>query len=464
MLESWFSSSLLPARERVFWPQAISLSTGVCLVVAVALAPLLGWALARESWILVGLLATVALIPLIIRWPVVSTFGLYAFLVPFDTVATLAEGGGATLTRLVGVLAGGVLLVAGLVERRLGRPPLAALWWVLFMVWGIVSAVWAIDPDLVFRRLPTALSLVALYFIAVSFKPTRTELYWVCLLVVAGGVAAAATGYLYGLEAAATRGTARGTLVLGGRSANPNTLAAALLLPLALVMGGFGSWRNPIHKLLALGVLGVLGIGIYMTKSRGALVMIVVAMLVFVFRTRVRWQSLVPIAMLLALVVVLPGTFFARAGMVLTGEDTTGAGRTEIWKVGLNALEHVGILGAGLENYSEVYRFSDAYSPGVWTKEAHNTFLTAWVELGVPGIVLLSAALASHLLVIRTVSRAALGGALLPALEAACFGMLAGAFFADRLWVKYFWLPWILLVWAVTNARKSRSSQEIYGS
>ena len=94
-----------------------------------------------------------------------------------------------------------MLLAAGLVERRLGRPPLAALWWSLFMVWAALTTAWAINPDAAFRRLPSALSLFFLYLVAVSFKPSRKELYWVCVLTVLGGVMAAGAGYLFGLEA-----------------------------------------------------------------------------------------------------------------------------------------------------------------------------------------------------------------------------------------------------------------------
>jgi putative inorganic carbon (HCO3(-)) transporter len=411
---------------------------------------LFGWALAQEDRILLVVLVMIAAIPLVIRWPVLLTFGLYAFLVPFDSVATLSETGGATLTRLVGILTAAVLLAAGVIERRIVRPPLAVLWWTLFFVWAALSAVWAIDPNLVLRRLPTAISLFLLYLVAVSIKPSRKELYWTCLLVVAGGVAAAATGYLFGLEESRL---ARGTLVMGEQTSNPNTLGAVLILPLALAAGGFAGLRNPVQKLLAVGALSVIGVGIFITQSRGALLALAVTMLFFVYRNKVRWQVVVPLAALLVLVIALPATFFARATRVLTGEDTTGAGRTQIWSVGLAALEHVGIFGAGLSNYTEIYRFSDAYSPGVWVKSSHNSYLGTWVELGIIGLVLMLAALASHFLAARAARRTGLEGVLLSSVEAGCVGTMAIAFFSDSLWGKAFWLPWILLTWATYSAR-----------
>ena len=49
------------------------------------------WALAcPEQWIILGALVMVALVPIIVRWPVVTTFGLYALLAcSFDVLPLL---------------------------------------------------------------------------------------------------------------------------------------------------------------------------------------------------------------------------------------------------------------------------------------------------------------------------------------------------------------------------------------
>jgi O-antigen ligase len=399
----------------------------------------------------------VALIPLVIRWPIVSTFGLYAFLIPFDALAALSDG--VTITLLAGLLAGAVLLTAGIIQGRLVRPPSAALWWGLYVVWAILSTAWAINPGKAFGSVRTLLSLYFLYLIAASIRPSRKELYWVCLLVVAGGVFAACAGYVFGVEESAQGAVARGRLVMGEQASNPNSLGAVLILPLALAVGGFVALRHPLQKFLAVGALGIIGVGVYVTMSRGALLAIVLAMLVFLCRNRVRWQLLLPIAMLVILAIALPDTFFARTEKVLTGADTTGAGRIEIWSAGLAALEHVGVFGAGFRNYTEIYRFSEAYSPGVWAKGAHNSYLETWVELGIVGLVLMLAAIAGHLLAVRGIRRKSLEGIVLSAIEAGSIGVLAGAFFADRVASKSFWLIWILLTWAIRNARETQQAE-----
>jgi O-antigen ligase len=424
---------------------------------ALVLAPLFGWALAAENLIVLIVLGMISLIPLVIRWPIVSTFGLYAFLVPFDSVAGLS--GGVTITLLVGLLAGGAMLTAGIVERRLGRPPWAALWWGLYVMWAIVSAAWAIKPALTLGSLRTLLSVYLLYLIAVSIRPSRKELYFVCLLAVGGGIVAASAGYLFGVEESARGAVSRGTLVVGEQAANPNSLGAVLILPLALAVGGFVALRGPLRKLIAAGAIGIIGIGVYITSSRGALLAIVLAMLVFAYRNRVKWQVLIPIVLLVVVAVALPDVFFTRAGKVVSGEDTTGASRTQIWSAGLAALDHVGVFGVGFMNYPEIYSFSNVYSPGVWAKAAHNSYLGTWVELGIVGLVLMLTAIAGPFVAMRGIGRNSTAGVVLSAVEAGAIGVMTGAFFADRLVSKAFWLVWILLTWAIGNARAAQKSE-----
>jgi O-antigen ligase len=152
----------------------------------------------------------------------------------------------------------------------------------------------------------------------------------------------------------------------------------------------------------------------------------------------------------------MPDAFFNRIFQAFTGEDR-GA-RVQIWKVGIEELNRSPILGVGLGNYTEIYQFSDVYSAGPFVRRAHNTYLGTWVELGILGLALMLAALASHLLAARGIKATSMEGVILAAIVAACFGALVGAFFADRLWSKHFWLPWILLTWAIRLAREPQGS------
>ncbi len=152
-------------------------------------AALLGWSVAQERWLL---LLALSAIPLLLLWPVPAALGAFAFLVPFDMISMLGQQqSDATLTRYVGALSAMVLLVTGLVRRRLERPMVSALWWSLFVFWGAVSAAWAIDPNITLEHVPTTFALLILYVVASSVHLTQEELSGAVILTIAGGLAAA---------------------------------------------------------------------------------------------------------------------------------------------------------------------------------------------------------------------------------------------------------------------------------
>lgn len=422
------------------WTWHVPLSTGLAVVVVVAFAPLFGWALAHEQWLIAGGLGLAALIPVFIRWPVVSTFGLYAFLTTsFDSLPLLQ--GVSTLTRPVAVLAAGVLLIAGLMERRLVRPPSAAVWWTLFTVWAFLSIAWAINPQLPINRIPRALGLIVVYLVAVCFRPSRKELYWVCVLTVLGGAVAAGMGYLFGLEGGMQ---GRGRLTIGDMDSNPNWLGRMVLLPLALATAAAVGLRGAAQRGFAVGCAGLLAVGIYISMSRSALAGMIVVVMMLMYRLRARWQVLAACAVFLALSMTMPDRFYERVGAVVSGEDSTGSGRTEIWKVGLGALDQFWLFGAGLDNYVEVYR-AELLGRGL---TSHNMYLGMWVELGIIGFMLMVAGLAAQLLALQRRLRTGKGGLVAIALEAAFFGMLVQMLFSDLLWTRTFWLTLTLMAWA----------------
>lgn len=440
-------------------PSSGSLPVSAPIVaVAGALGMMFAWALTGEQWIILAGTVLMGFVPAFVRWPVVSTFGLYVALVPvFDSVPYVI--GGASIVKPVGMLAAAMLTAAGLIERRFGRPPAAALWWGVLIVWCILTATWAVDPPSVFARLPTAVSLFVLYLVAVSFKPSERELYAVCCLAVIGGAVAAAVGYFYGLEApAGAAGTpVRGRLVVAGVESNPNALGETLVPVLALALGGFVGLRARLHRTLALGAVALAGLGIFISMSRGALLGMITAALALSYRIRARRQFLIAALVLVAIAATMPAAFYERIVAVFDAEDTSGSGRVDIWTVAFRALHRFGLVGAGLENFVDVHRMYAPHGPSGYAFGAHNTYLMVWVELGIVGLSLMLAALGCHLLAVKRATKTGAGGVLLAATEASCIGVLVLAFFSDLLWTKFFWLPWIFLTWAIYCAQESRS-------
>jgi O-antigen ligase len=349
---------------------------------------------------------------------------------------------------MVGIVAAGVLLVAGLMERRLARPPAAAVWVVLLFIWAIATLGWAIDFDLARARLPTALSLLALYLAAVSFRPSGRDLATVCVLTMLGGIIAATAGVILGFDSEAPRVT-RGTLAAGGIEANPNIVAMGLLLPLAVAVAMLMSSRRTWVKGVAIVAAGAICAGIFLTMSRAGVAAVALMMCVLLYRFRVRWQLLAVVGVLATVLALMPDAFFDRVGRALTGEDATGSGRTEIWKVGLRMLPEFGWTGAGLANFTTAYESYVPVSALYKAPGPHNTYLAAWVELGIVGLAFFIAAVFAHLRTSRSTDLG-MGPPTFPAaIEAVCFGFVLIAFFnGDVLYKKAFWMAWILAIWS----------------
>jgi len=423
--------------------------------------PWLAWLISQESWRDLALLCIVGVLPLALRWPVTLVFGAYVFFLPFSHVAVVADSGGVSATKLIGIVAVGTFVAVGLVEKRLVKPPASALWFIALVLWAITTLAWSVSPEESSARLPTIFSILALYLAAVCFRVSEQELRIVCLLAMIGGALAATAGVITGFEADAAR-VERATLHVAGlnSAANPNGVGQSLLLPVGMAMGLLLSSRNVLGRAVALGVIGAISAAIFLTMSRGNLLAMTIMLCVLLLRSRVSWQAVVVVGVLAALLTFMPDLFFERINVVITGEEPTGAGRTEIWKVGLALLSRFGWAGSGLDTFATAYATYGV--PGGAGRGSHNTYLGIWVELGVVGLALVAMLLFSHLRIARYTRNSISKIGFPVAIEAVCYAILVASCFGDDLWTKTFWAPWILAVWASRSAHqakaKSRSS------
>jgi O-antigen ligase len=435
------SSSAFVASSRRPWTNA-----QVCIaIVGVLYAAAVGWNIVTGKWLYLAALAALAATPLVVRWPVQTSLGFYALLMPFDNIAAMGQAAsGPAWTKLVGAAAAAVLLGSGLVNRRLTRPPLEALWWTLFILWGALTALWAVNVDLALNRLPTALGLILLYVVSVSVRTSEKELSHVAILTILGGVVAAAyVGYLYSEGVAYRPKSQRASLVAGDRETDPNQMAATLLLPLSLAFGRFVSGRRPLGRLLMLGAMAVMATAVFLTMSRGSVVALLVVVFGYLYKAGVNRQVLIPVVAVAACVPFMPDHFFERLDPSQSHEQLS-AGRTTIWEAGLTAVRDYGLFGAGWDTFGQLVNMG-----------AHNIYLGAAVEVGIVGLLLLAAAVLTQLRSARGRKRRPLSGldAYIVAVYCACLGLLAAGFFLDVIWRKAFWLPWIMLSLGVSVAR-----------
>jgi hypothetical protein len=423
--------------------------TALSLASAAAGAAVFGWAIVGGNWTYFAPLIAAAVVPVAVRWPIHVSLGIYAFLIPFDPILALGGGTtGTTLTKLVGIGAIAILLAMGLIGRRLVRPPQAALWWSLFILWGALSAVWAADTEEVLLRLPMAVSLLFLYLVVVSVNVSEEELSSVCLFTILGGIVASAFTIYFYQSGILYEGTGRASLVFWEREANPNTLSFSLIMPI-----GLGIYRYTIasrfwKKILYLVAITVMVAGFFLTMSRGPLLGLVIFLLMYSIFLRSPRKLTIPLVLLVLVLIAMPEMFYARLNLI---KDPTGAGRLGIWQDGWLLVQHYWTIGAGLSNYPVV----EHRLVGVW-KSAHNIYLTSLVELGIIGFSFLVLALWSNLRWSRSILSAVQdeplrrnGGPHVGYLiEAISLGLLAAAFFQDVIWRKAFWFAWMLMILA----------------
>ena len=411
----------------------------------------LGWMIALENWLFV--VGLCALLLLIVR-PIELALGLYAFLIPFETMTTMTTDAGQseTLLRYVGLLALFVTLGVGWIRGRIMRPPRTALFWSLFVLWGSVSALWAIKQEEALHRLPTALGLWLLYMAIVSVRLTAKEFSCITLLTILGGLGASMySAYMF---FGTGRAIGRVSLAEGSTLSDPNFFAVTLLLPLSLSFGGVLSSRTWLRRGFFLAGTGVIALALFLTMSRGALAAAAAITVVFLVRLRLNRRLLLPVIAAGVAMLFMPQLFFER---VQEAASDRMARRQDIWQIGIHSLQSYGAFGAGLENFPyafEKYVGTSRFYVG-HQRSSHNIYLTASVEFGILGALFLFGAVRSHLRAFPRPTKDILISAKLVSFEAACWGMLIAGISVDILWRKSFWFAWALSVGAIQVQRKN---------
>ena len=436
----WTLSAVTDGRPILLWLSVI------------AAALLLGLAVGQGYWRYVLLLAFV---PVVLRWPVEVTFGLFVLLIPFEDISQLNGEGSSTLVWVSGLLAAGGLIAVGLIGKRLERPPRTAMWWTLFMLWGATSVLWAAEPRAVITRLPTAFSLLMLYVVAASFRVRKSEVKWIAIMMIIGGFAAAIFAIHQFYNGVFYEGLSRGTISLGTSTTNPNHLAAEFLLPIALATQYFFTARRLPIKILMLGTIGVLSVALFLTMSRAGLLGLLAELVVFSVRMRVGRKVLVIGTLLGVLALAMPSEFFAR----IRGESggSAGAGRLYLWKVGWELFSKHPVMGAGFDNFPVVYNdyAGDAPTFEGFNRGSHNVYLKIIVELGLVGLLIFLLTINAQRKLIASYVAHSINGPppMLIAAEAGLWGVLVFAFFGDPLFDKGFWLAWIMLAFTARIAQ-----------
>ena len=275
------------------------------------------------------------------------------------------------------------------------RPVLVAL--VPLMLWLALTLAWASDPERVMDDLPYwVLAAVLLVVAATALNDERGVRFVAWAFVVA-----AVSSVIYGIVSGdLTRdttaiATSEGDARFGGVG-DPNELAAGLVPGVALAVGLVPGMRRGPHRVVVVGAVVLLLLGLAATQSRGGLV----AAGICVLATLVVAQGRRFAALAITLGVLTVGAFAVATtpGALdrITSADRGGSGRADLWRVATRIFADHPTNGVGLNHFrvespDYVRRPGNLESVELIAENprlVHNTYLQLLVEAGVVGLAL----------------------------------------------------------------------------
>ena len=160
-------------------------------------------------------------------------------------------------------------------------------------------------------------------------------------------------------------------------------------------------WRLPVTVLCLLGGLFV-GAVFLLAQSRSAyigLVLTLLAFLMIVLPARWRWYSLIALVVLAALLGLLVASHWEMVHTWIGGSDQAAnselslnslEGRLEVWSSAIYGIQDFPFTGMGMNTFRKVVPVLYplfTISPDIDIGHAHNEFLQAALDLGIPGLI-----------------------------------------------------------------------------
>ena len=303
------------------------------------------------------------------------------------------------------------LALLGLLVRPQGLGfPLPLRWAVVFLLWALMSALFAISPETAWPVLIEWLKALVIFFVVVNVLRTPQQLRFYLLLILVAFAIYPARGTLINYV---TGNRLFGRAIWNQMYANPNDLGALtlLMLGLALAIATVKTQDVRVRRAAAAFVPVVLLI-ILLTQSRGVFLGLLVGFgppLLTRLRKRSSGTTPAVLAVLAVIAVLVPATSWHRLESITNLTQTIGETHTspsstpgnlslyskvaedsarqrfEILKTGLHIAANHPILGVGIGGYREA---NARYAPLLGAHDAHNTYVSLAAEMGFPGLLL----------------------------------------------------------------------------
>ncbi|RTI03823.1 hypothetical protein CSW30_14460 [Thermus scotoductus] len=339
---------------------------------------------------------------------------LFAFFLPLEDIIGRVELGFLGGVKLLGVLIAGALVLKVLADTRgfgslvkniLTPISLSAF---LFIVWSLISVLWAPNPAWAFVRVSTYVGLFIVMQAVGLLKREHVKRMWELLLV--GAALSVPLGFI--LPPPSEMLAASGRFTSGGQ--DPNDYANLIVVVLGVVFYGILTFRTEVRgRLWRFALLSsalVAMAAVPLSLSRTALInLLAIVLASFLLRRAVK--SVIRLAVFVALtlvfvVLLFPGFTEQMVQRYSTlqelRQEETWAGRIDIWRAAVMVFTERPLTGVGAGNFAFVspnYSYHAALIAA--TREdggggvAHNMFLSVLAETGVIGFLLFGTLLLS---------------------------------------------------------------------
>lgn len=311
---------------------------------------------------------------------------VFIFMLPWEGVIQL-PGGVGTAAKLVGLTVGALWLVNVVVTGRLRKPDAFLGATCTFVLWNALSVLWSAAPRQSIVQVATMAQCLG--FVCVLWDLYRTR------AAILAGLQAYVLGIYVAVGSAAANYFSANPFYTHYERFSPGLthpdgfgFIVALGIPVAWYLAGPASTTKPSwFRVVNYAYIPTAFVGIAFSGTRSAAIAAVPGMAFgLASLTRLRLSARIAVfvfltaALFFLLPVLDPLKSFQRIGTI-RAEVTEGdlQGRTNQWSEGLDAFSEHPVLGVGTDMYRSVTSLG---------KEAHNSFLSVLVQLGLIGFVL----------------------------------------------------------------------------
>jgi putative inorganic carbon (hco3(-)) transporter len=338
--------------------------------------------------------------------------------------------------------------------------PTPVRWAMAFLLWALVTAVFAISPERAFGEFIERLKALVIFLVVVNALRTPQQLRFYMLLILVAFLIYPVRGTFQNYV---TGNRYMGRAIWNQIYSNPNDLAAITLLTMgmALAIATVRAQNSRVRWAAALFV-PIMLIIILLTQSRGVFIGLLVGFgpaVVAQFRKRPSMVAPALIAVCVAAVLVPVAAWhrFENIPKIFSSETIASADpygsaaqRLQILKSAWHIFTTHPVLGVGIGCYNEA---NASYAPELGKRDAHNTYLGLAAETGLPGLLLWLGLVASVMARVRRrrqIIKADDGTIQILWLERSVIAFLISCFFASYAGLTTFYLA-LGILWVAAN-------------